>query len=168
MSRFCEAYRIPGCTDLQLGLASCFSLWSIPIFTLAENTDRSAIAQHEELVRRGSTYLLPLSRVEGLTLVLCAIIASQHPDAAVAIRWRYYLLAGFILFQAFWFEQVFIFPVNDDISSLRGRLRSKDEMFLARDDHKELMLLLKKWQALHWFRIITPFAGAVVCMAAML
>lgn len=145
-----------------LGLASCLSLWVIPIALLPENSTQSIVAQFNETIHRGAKFLQPSSRLLTVALVLLTILTSRHPDAAIASRWRYQAGAGIVVAQTAWYERVYIFPINDQVKAIGEKPKFEDA------DRMRLISLLRRWQRLHWGRVLLPLASGILAFAAVL
>jgi hypothetical protein len=100
-------------------------------------------------------------------LIGVTVLTSQHPDAAVAAKWKYYFVAGLILVQTAWWEIVFIFPINDEIREMEGNFASPREAMLGEKDQKHLEELAIRWRQWHWGRILFPFISGCITLAAV-
>ena len=135
---------------------------------LPKNTSRSTIAQFNETIRCGGKFLQPISRILAISLGLLALLSSRHPDATISARWKYYVAAGVVVAQTAWYEVVYIFPINDEVSAMGRVLEKNRETNLSDVDQIKLVSLLRKWQRLHWGRILLPLLSGIIGFMAVL
>lgn len=158
----------PYTSNTYLGVASCLSIWVIPIILRPENRSKSMIAQFEESVNRGERILQPTSRALTASLFAVALMTYPQSDGQAAEKWKYYAIAGFTALQVAWYEIFFVFPINRQVSKLRVEVdRSKDDS-LSDAHYNRLASSLKSWQLWQWGRVILPAAASVIAMGALL
>ena len=87
---------------------------------------------------------------------------SQHPNPAVAAKWRYWAACIAILVPVAPYEILAIFPTNDRISEIGARLEAKGGGSTDEEGEEELRGLMKKWAMRNLGRVVLPLAASVV------
>jgi len=146
-----------------VGLATCLSLWVIPIILLADSP-RTMATQFAELVGRGAQYLQPTSRLLGLSMVALTALSYRHPDPDIATKWKDYAVCSCMLVVLAPYETLLIFPINDQVEEIGSRLRKTGKGL--GDEYTQLKMLLRKWQMLQTGRILMPFLAALLSLWA--
>lgn len=104
----------------------------------------------------------------GATLLATTLLVSQHPDPADAWKWKLYATAMVIFALVSWYEIVFVFPINDEVKAIGGKLEKAGDEQLSEPEQKRLAGLLTQWEKRHRVRIAIPLAGLVLSIAAIL
>ena len=126
------------------------------------------IAQFNDMIGRGFSYLQPSSRLTGAVLLAVTLLISQHPDEDVAWKWQFYVAAVAIFAFVGWYEIVFVFPINDEIKEMGRKLAESKSEQLAEPEQKKLVVLLRSWEQRHRVRIVVPMVGLAISIAAIL
>lgn len=148
---------------LFTGIAWCFKLWVVPIIKL--NPTISAINQFEETFRRGGVWLEPLNAFIAALLALIAIVKSQSPETQESENWKCFALASVTLVQVAWWERVFIFPLDDAVTAMKGNkgnFQSCDGQVFTIRSKAALHNVMDQWMIRHAVRATLPFIAAFI------
>lgn len=126
------------------------------------------IAQFDATISRGERYLGPGSRVMAASLICLAIVTSRHPDDAVAAQWKYHVTAGVLLAQVFWYEIIYIFPINREVRAMGAKFEGNEDRLLPEGEQRNLVSRLQKWRLLNAGRIVLPLITSCISLAAVL
>lgn len=134
---------------------------------LPSTPSRATTDQFKEVIRRGYKYLQSGSRNLAIAILATTVLTYYHPDETVALKWKWYAAASFVLVQAAWYEVVFIFPINDEVIAMRGKLEG-DALWLNDHEHAKLHALIRSWRRWHFGRILAAFIPGCLTLAALL
>lgn len=149
------------------GIALALAGWVVPLLLLPTTPSRTLIHQFNEVIRRGYAYLQSSSRALALLLLTTTVLTYQLPDSTAAAKWQWYAAAGFVLVQTAWWEVVMIFPINNEVTAMEGKLKG-GELWLRDREHEKLRGLIEDWRFWHFGRIATPFVAGCLCLGALL
>lgn len=139
----------------------------MPLLLLPTTPSRTIIHQFNETINRGRSYLQPSSRLLAFLLLATTTLTAYHPDANAAAEWKVYGAATFVLVQTAWWEEVFIFPINDRVAAMEGKLKGVD----GAGEQKvkaELEGIVREWRWWHFGRIAAPFVAGCLTLYALL
>ena len=74
----------------------------------------------------------------------------------------------FVVTQVGWYEIMFIFPINGTIRSMGERHDAQKNPSFSKTESEALLDLLDQWNRRHVFRVLAPFIGACISLAAVL
>lgn len=142
-------------------------LFSVPVIETGRGfSTQVMLRQFHHLISLGIKYIQAGSRVQGITLAACTWLLYRHSDPEIQSAWPYFAAALVVGLQVAWYEIVFVFPINDKLIEMKGRLEKMDEK-ADRAMGPEVLELLEKWRTWHIGRIVIPFLAVAIASAGL-
>ncbi|EMC93815.1 hypothetical protein BAUCODRAFT_44548, partial [Baudoinia panamericana UAMH 10762] len=142
---------------LIVGLASCFSLWIVPLIQQPRVSADAQAAIFVGVFERGGKYLQPTSRFFGIATLAMAAWAYYLGEAV----WTYYAAAFVFMIAVAPWEIAMIFPINDKAAAFNDRLKKDGASALNDAEVKEQKELVNQWSRMHAVRFGLPILGAI-------
>ncbi|USW52125.1 hypothetical protein Slin15195_G054440 [Septoria linicola] len=174
---FLKAFAALNVTSLAAigGAATGMYIFSIPTILTAQRSDSSTLTmlkQFHHLITLGRKYMQNGAKIQALALCLLTWLFYRHPDPDISRLGKFFLMALVVLVQVAWYEVVFVFPINDKLVEMEGRLEKvcgeEEKGEMDRAMREEVLGLLEDWRKWHFGRIVIPFAAVGVVFAGLL
>ncbi|KAF2759871.1 hypothetical protein EJ05DRAFT_312374 [Pseudovirgaria hyperparasitica] len=144
------------------GVSICLTAWVIPVIRTAREA-QTQTTQFSLTIEKGWKYLHHFSQLQGASLATITYLVSQHPNPAIAAKWRIWAAALGIVAFAWPFERIAIFPVNDRVGEIGEEVKKGDEGRVGEVDG-----LLKEWGVKNVFRAALPLSAAVTGLYSLI